>query len=92
MYLCVYLICEYFSSQYYINAIFGSAKFKDLMAFQPDAHGLVTQKAHVITRYCSFTAFLFLHMIIAVDKLNGHGFSNAARREHLPKNTKVMWY
>ena len=37
-------------------------------------------------------AFLFLYMTLDVDKLNGHGLSNTARHEHLPKKTKVTQY
>ena len=39
-----------------------------------------------------FTAFPFLHMTLASDKLNGRGLSNNARCECLPKKTKIMWY
>ena len=38
-----------------------------------------------------FYGFLFLYMTLAVDKLNGCGFSNTACRECLPKKTKVMY-
>ena len=31
-------------------------------------------------------------MTPAIDKLNGHGLSNTARCERLPKKTKVMHY
>ena len=31
-------------------------------------------------------------MTLAVDKLNRHGLSNTARREHLLKKTKLTWY
>ena len=31
-------------------------------------------------------------MTLAIDKLNGHGLSNTACHEHLPKKTKVMQY
>ena len=37
-------------------------------------------------------AFLFHYMTLAIDKLNGRGFSNSVHREHLPKNTKMTWY
>ena len=29
----------------------------------------------------------FLYTTLAVDKVNGHGLSNTARHEHLPKKT-----
>ena len=39
-----------------------------------------------------FTAPPFLHMAPAINKLNGCGLSNTARRERLPKKTKVTQY
>ena len=35
-------------------------------------------------------ASLFLYVALAVNKHNGHGLSNTARRKRLPKKTKVM--
>ena len=37
-------------------------------------------------------AFPFLYMTLAIDKLNGHGLSNNACRERLPKKTKITRY
>ena len=31
-------------------------------------------------------------MTLAVDKLNGRGLSNSARRERFPKEMKITWY
>ena len=31
-------------------------------------------------------------MTFAVDKMDGRGHINSARRERLPKKTKVTWY
>ena len=31
-------------------------------------------------------------MTLAIDKMDGRGHINTARREHLPKKTKVMRY
>ena len=39
-----------------------------------------------------FTAFPFLYITLAVNKLNGRGHSNNVHREHLPKKTKKMQY
>ena len=37
-------------------------------------------------------AFPFLYMTLAVNKVNGHGLSNTAHRERMPKKTKVTQY
>ena len=31
-------------------------------------------------------------MTLAIDKMDGHGLINTARRERMPKKTKVMQY
>ena len=40
----------------------------------------------------SFTAFPFLYMTLAINKLNGCGLSNNVHRVHLPKKTKITLY
>ena len=40
----------------------------------------------------SSTAFQFLYMTLAMDITDGWGLSNEARRELLPKKTKVMLF
>ena len=37
-------------------------------------------------------AFPFLHMTLAIDKLNGRGLSNTAHLERVSKKTKVTQY
>ena len=39
-----------------------------------------------------FYGFSFLYMTLAINKLNGCGFSNNASHERLPKKTNMMWY
>ena len=38
------------------------------------------------------TAFPFLYITLAMDKLNGRGLNNTVHCEHLPKKTKVTQY
>ena len=40
----------------------------------------------------AFPCFQLLYVTLAIDKMDGHGLSNTARRERLPKKTKVTWY
>ena len=37
----------------------------------------------------AFPCFQSLYVTLAVDKMDGHGYINTARHEHLPKKTKV---
>ena len=39
-----------------------------------------------------FYGFSISYMVLAIDKLNGHGLSNNACLERLPKKTEVTWY
>ena len=45
-----------------------------------------------ITNQTSPTAFQFLCMAFAIDTIDGQGLSNEARRELLPKKSKVTLY
>ena len=37
-------------------------------------------------------AFQFLYMTLAIEKVNGHGLSNTACHECMPKKTKITQY
>ena len=39
-----------------------------------------------------FPAFNYFFMTLAIDRMDGHGHISTARRERLPKKTKVTWY
>ena len=44
------------------------------------------------TSISSSTAFHFIYMILSINKMDGHGFSNTACHKYLSKKTKVTWY
>ena len=45
-----------------------------------------------LVKQVSWLSLAFNYMIVAVNKMDGHGHINSACREHLPKKTKVTQY